>query len=594
MGALKLGASIDNIGTNAMTAAQGSSDFSIATKNQTSIIQSIVSATTVINNEKQERLDNEAAVSINSLAVMQNSGLVADVDLKLIQQYYDDYTEARKHLLQTHSDYIRAKDAAFTGFNNFEAYMKILEFYTNNIYNLPNIDQDDKFELTAEFYQTKVSLQIRFYYAQRYLGGEESELDALESSEDDLIDDAEELADLELLDNTIRLGKYENREYTDVLNELVSQHNDQFTLLVSTYQSFKEVQIEYEKAEKITLENSKLIVEKIKDLVVIETTSASDTASNVYKAILISIGIGVMLAIFATIFSIIKVVSPLKVLTEVAARISGGDLDAEVKSQRNDEVGDLANNFDSMRIQIGKKLKDLAEINETGEIIVSAIDQGQALQKALETMFNKTLVEQASVYLFDDNKLTLKSCLPPITGSNPEDAIQFDPGHGIAGISVAEKRIVFVKNTAESDHFSQKNETEQPKALLCVPLLDGDTALGVMNFSGEVDKVNFEKSDYEFAESIARSVTITIKNIAMREVIEEQNRTLEQKVQERTRELQEKTNDILSMMENMHQGLFTVMQDGTIGSLKQQNPSKAWTSKFYPKSLLPMSMSLAH
>ena len=27
MGALKLGASIDNIGTNAMTAAQGSSDF---------------------------------------------------------------------------------------------------------------------------------------------------------------------------------------------------------------------------------------------------------------------------------------------------------------------------------------------------------------------------------------------------------------------------------------------------------------------------------------------------------------------------------------------------------------------------------------
>jgi two-component system chemotaxis sensor kinase CheA len=563
-GALKLGASIENIGNNAMTAAQSSSDFSIAAKNQTSIIQSIVSATTVINSEKQALLNSEAKVSLNSLSAMQKSGLVTESDIKDIQQYYDDYSEAQKQLLASHSNYIKAKDNAFTGFDNFEAYMKVLEFYTNNIYNLQNIDQDDKIELTAEFYQTKVALQIRFYYAQRYLGGEESKLEALESSEDDLIDEVEELASLELLDNTIRSGKYENQEYTGVLNELVSQHNEQFTELVSSYQSFKKIQTDYEKAERITLENSKLIVEKIKDLVSIETTSASETASQVYKAILISIGLGVLLAIIATIFSIIKVVSPLKVLTGVAARISGGDLDAEVKSERNDEVGDLANNFDSMRIQIRKKLKDLAEINETGEIIVSAVDQKEALQKALETMFTKTMVQQASVYLFEDNNLTLKSCVPPLEGYKPEDAIKFDPGQGIAGISVKEKRIIFIENTAESELFMQESEADEPKALLCVPLLDGNKALGVMNFSGEVDKVHFEKSDFEFAESIARSVTITIKNIHMREVIEEQNRTLEHKVEERTQELQAKTNDILNMLENMHQGLFTIIKGGSI------------------------------
>jgi len=564
MGALKLGASIENIGTNAMTAAQGSSDFSIATKNQTSIMQSIVSATSVVNSDMKELISSEATDSLDSLTVMHQSGLVEDSDIKKIRLFYDDYLKAQKHLLESHSEYIRARENAFTGLNNFEAYMKVLEFFTNQIYNLDDIDQDDKIELTSEFYQTKVALQLRFYYAQRYLGGEDEMLDALESSEDDMIDEAEELADLELLSNTIRTGKYENREYTDVLNELVSEHNEQFTLLVANFKSFKEVQSAYEKAEQITLENSKLIVEKIKDLVAIETTSASDTASNVYKTILIAIGVGVLLAIIATIFSIIKVVSPLKVLTEVAARISGGDLDAEVKSGRNDEVGDLANNFDSMRIQIRKKLKDLAEINQTGEIIVSAVDQEEALQKALETMFHKTLVQQASVYLFDDDKLTLKSCVPPISDISPSDAITFDPGQGIAGISVKEKRIVFIKNTSESDLFIKNEDIESPKALLCVPLLDGDKALGVMNFSGEVGTVSFEESDFEFAESIARSVTITIKNINMREVIEDQNRTLEHKVEERTQELQVKTNDILSMMGNMHQGLFTVMNEGII------------------------------
>ncbi|PIY11040.1 MAG: hypothetical protein COZ18_04780, partial [Flexibacter sp. CG_4_10_14_3_um_filter_32_15] len=63
----------------------------------------------------------------------------------------------------------------------------------------------------------------------------------------------------------------------------------------------------------------------------------------------------------------------------------------------------------------------------------------------------------------------------------------------------------------------------------------------------------------EFASSVARLLVITIKNIRMREVIEEQNRTLEQKVEERTQALREKTNDILNMMQNMHQGLFTIM-----------------------------------
>lgn len=565
MGALKLGASIENIGTNAMTAAQSSSDFSIATKNQTSIMHSIVSATNIVNSEKQNLIDSEATQSINSLNVMHQSGLVEDSDIKKIRSFYDNYLLAQKSLLEAHSDYIHARDNAFTGFDNFEAYMKVLEFFTNQIYNLDDIDQDQKIELTAEFFQTKVALQLRFYYAQRYLGGEDEMLDALESSEDDMIDEAEELADLDLLNNTIRTGKYENQEYTDVLNDLVSEHNEQFKLLVENYKLFKDVQSAYEKAEKITLENSKLIVDKIKNLVVIETTSASDTASNVYKAILASIGIGVLLAIIATIFSIIKVVSPLKVLTEVAARISGGDLDAEVKSGRNDEVGDLANNFDSMRIQIRKKLKDLAEINQTGEIIVSAVNQEEALQKALETMFHKTLVQKASVYLFDDNnRLTLKTCLPEISDVPPHEAITFDPGQGIAGISVKEKRIVFIKNTDESDLFIKNIDSELPKSLLCVPLLDGDNALGVMNFSGEVGTVNFEESDFEFAESIARSVTITIKNINMREVIEDQNRNLEHKVEERTLELQEKTNDILSMMENMHQGLFTVMDEGVI------------------------------
>lgn len=48
------------------------------------------------------------------------------------------------------------------------------------------------------------------------------------------------------------------------------------------------------------------------------------------------------------------------------------------------------------------------------------------------------------------------------------------------------------------------------------------------------------------------------------ELIEEYNRTLEEKIQERTAELRQKTNDIQNMLENMPEGIFTVLDDQTI------------------------------
>ena len=93
----------------------------------------------------------------------------------------------------------------------------------------------------------------------------------------------------------------------------------------------------------------------------------------------------------------------------------------------------------------------------------------------------------------------------------------------------------------------------QSKALICVPLKDGEIPLGVLNLSGNIGEVKFEQTDYEYVETIARQLVTTVKNIRMRETIEEHNRTLEQKVLERTAELRQKNQDIQAMMQNMQQ-----------------------------------------
>lgn len=221
-------------------------------------------------------------------------------------------------------------------------------------------------------------------------------------------------------------------------------------------------------------------------------------------------------------------------------------------------------NFNSMRKSIKKKMADLAKLNSTGEELASLMDQNRALESVLAAMHDQTGVAYGSVFLMNqDDKLEVKASYPPKQVDPDIKPAQFALGEGILGKAAERKKIKFVPNTAKDSNFiGQENMPD--KALLCVPLVDKDVLIGAMNFSGNVSDVTFEDSDYEFASSIARLLVTTIKNIRMREVIEEQNRTLEQKVRERTAELRQKNKDIATMMANLHQGLFTITDGGVI------------------------------
>ncbi len=221
-------------------------------------------------------------------------------------------------------------------------------------------------------------------------------------------------------------------------------------------------------------------------------------------------------------------------------------------------------NFNSMRMAIRRKMEDLAKLNNIGGTLAKAQSQNSALEEVLQSMHEKIGVSNGSVYLTNDNnELVVRAYFPPKQIEAGTAPIKFAIGQGVIGKAAKEKKVIFVPNTHKEPDFQQK-PGESPRALLCVPLVDKDVLIGVINLSGDMKNVTFADSDYEFVSSVAQSLVTTIKNIRMREVIEEQNRNLEQKVLERTAELRQKTNDIANMMANMHQGLFTITMGGLI------------------------------
>lgn len=256
---------------------------------------------------------------------------------------------------------------------------------------------------------------------------------------------------------------------------------------------------------------------------------------------------------------------PINTLRESADHLADGNLDEVIQTGRNDEIGSLAVSFDKMRNAIRKRLADLAILNSTGEKLAGIHDQVLALETAIEVMSKQTNVERGSIYLLDSNKqLKLNAFFPKMDDHSAQFPKEFRLDEGIVGKVAATAKIHFLPDVSKEPDYVGGSSGEGPKALLCVPMMDDQEVFGVMNFVGEVGKVSFSEEDEGFALTIARTVVVTIKNIQMLAVIEEHNRTLEQKIQERTSELRQKTNDVNNMLQNMQQGIFTVLAGQTI------------------------------
>ncbi|MEO0443583.1 MAG: GAF domain-containing protein, partial [Pseudomonadota bacterium] len=262
-----------------------------------------------------------------------------------------------------------------------------------------------------------------------------------------------------------------------------------------------------------------------------------------------------------------RIAEPLNALTASAEAIAEGDYETSVSVITNDEVGILAKTFDGMRKTINRKVLDLSILNQTGERLANVESQDAAIDIVLKLIEDHFKIRCGSIYLIDDEKhFYLKDFYPKYKNEDELEppAKTFNLGEGILGCAIESKKATYVADTSNDPNFSNSNSVIDAKSLLCVPLIYQETVVGAINLSDEVDASSLKKIDHGFVESVARLLTISLKKIQLRQIIEEHNRTLEQKVADRTLALQKKTNDIVNMLQNMGQGLFTITVDGTI------------------------------
>ncbi|CCN37793.1 putative Signal transduction histidine kinase [Vibrio nigripulchritudo SO65] len=215
----------------------------------------------------------------------------------------------------------------------------------------------------------------------------------------------------------------------------------------------------------------------------------------------------------------IVIINPLQKLKTSSDELAKGNLSYDIETEREDEIGSLANSFEIMRDSIRKKISNLNTLNTTGEELSEFISSDNREQSKLYilSIIQKVLVDY----------LHLDSCKIFIWD---EENKQFCKDFGeIKSIDTIMSNAIKHKQV----EFAQDGD----ELRCCMPMVHEDSVIAIFDATGKEGTIQRQHIGNEFISTLFRMGITAILRVTMLGDIQRLNQDLEKRVKERTAEL---------------------------------------------------------
>lgn len=216
-----------------------------------------------------------------------------------------------------------------------------------------------------------------------------------------------------------------------------------------------------------------------------------------YNQLMTSIWITVLAAIGALVFmtglmipAINRlVIRPVQELIKGVDEIGSDNLDFRVAVNNKDELGKLAESFNSMQDQLAntyakmeRREQELAILNDVAFAATQLLDLQECMHLALKTVVSQLRMETGFIYLFDE---TLGCCTLWASHGIPEEQVQTktlcsQPCGFVSRKGIKNNLQVSIRDLDEDNRFTELFNNTQDRYAIEIPLLSKGVVLGVM------------------------------------------------------------------------------------------------------------------
>lgn len=220
-----------------------------------------------------------------------------------------------------------------------------------------------------------------------------------------------------------------------------------------------------------------------------------------------------------------RALRPIGDLTATAAAVTHGELDKRAEVQSNDEIGTLADAFNTMTSQLQSTLQGLEQrvadrtrnlelAAEVGRAVSQVRDLDSMLKDACELILKEFDLYYVQVYLTDPSqtKLLLEA------GTGEVGAQLLGRGHSlplnsgsINGRAAVERQSVVISDTAQSPTFRPNQLLPDTRSEMAVPLIVADRVVGVLDMQAGQPGLLTEEVLPAF-EALAGQLAVAIQN----------------------------------------------------------------------------------
>ena len=218
------------------------------------------------------------------------------------------------------------------------------------------------------------------------------------------------------------------------------------------------------------------------------------------------------------------VTQPVDELTRDAAAIGAGNLDHQVRVSSHDELGGLAESFDTMRqqlrasrVEMERHNQELSMLNDITMAASQSLDLQEILDLALDTVVNRLGMQAGSIYMLDRDASRFTLCASRGVSDTQHRKIEHlrqQPGGDISQRVAQTGEAIFIPDMAAEDRFRGLWDDLRGRSYVNVPLKSKGVVVGTMGLVTYAGRPLTEKR-VEVLKAVGNEIGIAADNASL-------------------------------------------------------------------------------